>query len=77
MAEQGLGRRRWGLARTARGRSDSEARWVVAFSHFVSAVALAAPRVAAEAGGEEVVADLRDLRRLLRAYGESDDLPRS
>jgi len=39
------------------------------------AVALAAARVAAQAGGEDVVADLRDLRRRLRAYVERDDSP--
>ena len=39
------------------------------------AVALAAARVAAPGGGEEVVAELRDLRSRLRAYVESDDSP--
>lgn len=39
------------------------------------AVALAAARVAVRDGGEEVVAELRDLRRRLRDYVESDNSP--
>ena len=39
------------------------------------AVALAAARLAAGPGGEDVVAELRDLRRRLRAYVERDDSP--
>lgn len=39
------------------------------------AVALAAARVAAHEGGEDVAAELRELRRRLRAYVETDDSP--